>query len=464
MHLHLASLHEHMKRHFQGHAHLWKRIAIVAFLLTQATSFFLYGNGFSWSYPLKEVAKNSECRKMKWSELSDDCKQPLPIIHGANYSAYKDNPAYTSIYTTMWGAPYSNGWAIGEGAHEWVDIVSSEGTPVYAVEDGIVIKAKAQPGYGNVVMIKHTMENGKVVFSVYGHLKHIYALQNGTVKEGDLIGTVGNEGFSFGNHLLWDINITPTNTYAFWECPEYGNGSTFNAIANVVEKGLCRDYLLQRTADPIAWVESQGGTLALGNSNTSLPSLANASTKRRIPLVPLAPAAVPAKSTQAVASYSTKALPPTTTSTQKSLATLNITSKDLPKNAVAFASVDSVKAASSNGTAMEINNVSKLGEDFLSKYTIKISPSFRNTLSVGQTSSIVISVTDKNGKPYVGALPKDLTLIPSENIVTLSPQVVRLTNNEGKAVVLVSADVAGSADLVISYNMKSLAKIAIKVQ
>lgn len=168
-------------------------------------------------------------------------------------------------------------------------------------------------------------------------------------------------------------------------------------------------------------------------------------------MIALPPSATKSTST-VVAAYSQKALPTTTTATttatttrsstttQKSLATLNITSKDLPKNEIAFASVDSIKTASTQGTAMELNNASKLGEDFLNKYTIKISPSFRNTLTRGQTSSIVISVTDKNGKPYVGALPKDLTLVPSENIVTLSPQVIRLTDGHGKAVVLVSAD------------------------
>ncbi|MBP6911286.1 hypothetical protein KBC03_06955 [Patescibacteria group bacterium] len=167
-------------------------------------------------------------------------------------------------------------------------------------------------------------------------------------------------------------------------------------------------------------------------------------------MVALPPSVTKSTST-VVAAYSQKALPTTTatttatttrssTTTQKSLATLNITSKDLPKNEIAFASVDSIKTASTQGTAMELNNASKLGEDFLNKYTIKISPSFRNILTRGQTSSIVISVTDKNGKPYVGALPKDLTLVPSENIVTLSPQVIRLTDGHGKAVVLVSAD------------------------
>ncbi len=118
MHKDLVTLHYHMKRHFQNHAHIWKRTAIVAFLLLQATSFVFNGNGFSWSYPLKEVSKDSTCRKSTWDQLSDDCKIALPVIKDANYSQYKDNPAYTTIYTTLWGAPYDNGWAAGQGAHE----------------------------------------------------------------------------------------------------------------------------------------------------------------------------------------------------------------------------------------------------------------------------------------------------------------------------------------------------------
>ncbi len=257
MHKNLADLHQHMKQHLKTNAHLRKKTAIIAFLLLQATSFLINGNGFSWSYPLKEVSKDSACRKKVWSDLSEDCKQPLPIIKGAKYENYKDNPAYTSIYTTMWGAPYDNGWAIGQGAHEGVDIVSSEGTPVYSVEDGTVIRARAQAGYGNVVMIKHILPDNTPVFSVYGHLHTITIPEGAKVKEGEMIGTVGNVGFSFGNHLLWNIHISPTNTYAFWGCPEYGNGTTFNVIANIVNNGLCRSYLLERTADPIAWIESQ---------------------------------------------------------------------------------------------------------------------------------------------------------------------------------------------------------------
>lgn len=60
-----------------------------------------------------------------------------------------------------------------QGGHEGIDIVSSEGTPIYAIEDGYVTKARAQAGYGNVVVIRHTLPTGKYVYSTYGHLSSI---------------------------------------------------------------------------------------------------------------------------------------------------------------------------------------------------------------------------------------------------------------------------------------------------
>ena len=86
-------------------------------------------------------------------------------------------------------------------------------------------------------------------------------------------------------------------------------------------------------------------------------------------------------------------------------------------------------------------------------------------MTVGQTSSLVITITDKTtGKPFVGMLPKEITIMPSQSLFTISPQVVRLTNSEGKSVSLISADKAGSSDFIILYNMKSVAKISVTVR
>ena len=285
-------------------------------------------------------------------------------------------------------------------------------------------------------MIKHTLADKKVVFSIYGHLNDITVPENITVKEGDMIGTVGNEGFSFGNHLLWDINITPTNTYAFWGCPEYGNGSTFNIISTIVDQGLCRNYLLERTTDPIAWIESQGGTISLNAASTIASSVINTSnkstsSKRRMPLVALPPifdVSTPTATT-------TNTVKATSVVTQKSLATRIVPVSEVAKNEVA-----TTKVTTMYGANMEVANAATLGEDFLTKYTVKVMPGFSNSISVGDTTSIVILITDKNGKPFVGMLPKEVTLIPSVNNISLSPQVIRLTNSDGKAIVLMSAN------------------------
>lgn len=466
----LILLHSHMKKHFHDKAHLWKKVAIISFLLLQATSFAFNGNGFGWSLPLKEISKN-ECRKQNWNTLTADCKQPVPVIENANYNAYMNNPTYRLAYSVLWGGTYNDGWDMDKGGHEWVDLVTSEDTPVYAVEDGIVTKAGAQAGYGNVVVIKHTLSNGKPVYSTYGHVHTVLVQAWQAVKEGQQIATVGHEGMAYGDHLHFVINTTATNTYAFRECPDLKRGEI--AVAN---EGLCRDYLTSRTVDPIAWIASQGNTVNTNgilaynsnnsNNNTTAPTTQR---RRRMPMIPVGPRPeTPTIVSQAIIEKTTTAAMSTTASTQrslpKSLPKRTITSSQVSKNEVAFAPVDSKHTATNNGTAMEVNNTSKLGEEFLQKYNVIIMPSFGNSMNVGQTSSLIITIADKaTGKPFVGMLPKEITIIPTQALMTLSPQVVRITNSEGKAIILINATKAGSTDMVISYNMKSIAKISVKI-
>lgn len=271
---------------------------------------------------------------------------------------------------------------------------------------------------------------------------------------------------AYGDHLHFVINTTQDNTYAFRECPDLNKGEI--AIGN---QGLCRSYMTARTVDPIAWIESQGygtnlnGTLA-SNNNTQPNATTNTNTvprtKRRMPMIPIGPSV----QTPVTSALTEKAMtaPAETATTQKTLPSRTVTAQQVSKNEIAYASVDSTKTAS-NGTSIEVNNVSKLNEDFLNKYNITLTPSFGNSMNVGQTSSLVLTITDKNtGKPFAGMLPKEITVIPTQSILTLSPQVIRLTNNEGKAVILISADRSGSTDLIVSYNMKSVAKISVSVR
>ena len=69
-------------------------------------------------------------------------------------------------------------------------------------------------GLGNVVWINHTDD---AYFSAYAHLSGFNTSAGSVVKKGDVIGYMGNTGFSFGTHLhfviatvLWGNNETNT--------------------------------------------------------------------------------------------------------------------------------------------------------------------------------------------------------------------------------------------------------------
>ncbi len=114
-----------------------------------------------------------ECKKQDWKDLSSNCKIALPLIAKANYAAYTNNQTARLVYSVLRGGTYSDGWDAQHGTHEGVDIVSSQGTPIYAIEDGEIIKAGAAAGYGNLITIRHSLANKTTVQSIYGHLESV---------------------------------------------------------------------------------------------------------------------------------------------------------------------------------------------------------------------------------------------------------------------------------------------------
>lgn len=88
------------------------------------------------------------------------------------------------------------------GVHKGIDIAAGAGSPIYAVDDGVVSKSYYSDTYGNVVFIKH-----KNLFeTVYAHLKSRNVAEGVTVEQGDVIGRMGNTGDSSGVHLHFEIH------------------------------------------------------------------------------------------------------------------------------------------------------------------------------------------------------------------------------------------------------------------
>ena len=93
-------------------------------------------------------------------------------------------------------------------AHKGVDYAARTGTPVKSTGDGEIIFNGRKGGYGQVVIIKH----GEHYESLYAHLsKFKKGLTTGSqVKQGEVIGYVGQTGLATGPHLHYEFHIDGT--------------------------------------------------------------------------------------------------------------------------------------------------------------------------------------------------------------------------------------------------------------
>lgn len=86
--------------------------------------------------------------------------------------------------------------------HNGLDMIASDGTPVYAAADGVVKDVvKSRKGLGNVVTVDHG--NGYV--TRYAHLADIEVRKGRRVRRGARIGYVGMSGNSFAPHLHYEV-------------------------------------------------------------------------------------------------------------------------------------------------------------------------------------------------------------------------------------------------------------------
>ena len=102
----------------------------------------------------------------------------------------------------------------GQGGHKGVDLAAPQGTPIYAAADGVVTVAAYHYSYGNYVSIYHgSADDGNTYATLYAHMSQAPSVStNQQVKKGDLIGYVGNTGYSFGNHLHLELRVNGNRT------------------------------------------------------------------------------------------------------------------------------------------------------------------------------------------------------------------------------------------------------------
>lgn len=115
--------------------------------------------------------------------------------------------------------------------HTGIDLAAPVGTPVYAVEDGVVIaagtikNAYGNEAYGNCILISHKNLN----YSFYAHLDKVHVKAGQKVSIGQKIGSVGMTGNTSGPHLHFEIRTSPIwNRQNFRNPREFINFSCSN--------------------------------------------------------------------------------------------------------------------------------------------------------------------------------------------------------------------------------------------
>jgi len=94
--------------------------------------------------------------------------------------------------------------------HAGIDIGAAEGTPTYAAQDGVVVFAGVQSGYGNAIAVSHGIRGGHDVVSFYAHQSAILVSAGQHVGRGQTIGRVGSTGNVTGPHLHFEVRLDGT--------------------------------------------------------------------------------------------------------------------------------------------------------------------------------------------------------------------------------------------------------------
>jgi murein DD-endopeptidase MepM/ murein hydrolase activator NlpD len=87
--------------------------------------------------------------------------------------------------------------------HDGLDIAAPTGTPIRAVECGVVRFSGVQGGYGNMVCVKHSTR----FETCYAHMSRSAVAQGARVQKGQVIGYVGCTGSCTGPHLHFEIRV-----------------------------------------------------------------------------------------------------------------------------------------------------------------------------------------------------------------------------------------------------------------
>lgn len=140
---------------------------------------------------LRQICFDNPRRPLEGDGSWIDCPS-VGVVIPPSAVRWPVNDRVTSEYGPRWGR-----------MHEGIDIAGALGAPIHAAESGRVDYAGWIGGYGNTLIIDH----GGGVTTLYGHMNAFAVSAGRTVSIGEVVGFVGNSGFSQGPHLHFEVRV-----------------------------------------------------------------------------------------------------------------------------------------------------------------------------------------------------------------------------------------------------------------
>ena len=149
------------------------------------------------------------------------------------------------------------------GSHAAVDIKVPEGTPVYAIANGVVVKvSRLSAGFGHHVVVTHrnvpTLEdpNARVtLYSSYSHLSDIFVSDGDVVGKGDKIALTGSTGTVTTPHLHFQIDNEKAPWWPFWPFTWRDAQEAGLDFFGAVNEGLGAEKAALVTVHPVKYVQ-----------------------------------------------------------------------------------------------------------------------------------------------------------------------------------------------------------------
>lgn len=214
-------------------------------------------NIYAWTVDFYGLRKGDQFKAVYENRYVDDEYIGIGTIHAAEFvhrgdikrayffdngeqSGYFDEDG-NSLRRAMMRVPFEYNPRISSGfsrsrmhpilnrrrPHYGTDYAAPTGTPILAAGDGVVTEAQRRGGNGNIVQIKHN----SVYKTAYLHMSRFGpGISAGvTVKQGQVIGYVGQTGLATGPHLCYRLykNGAPLNSVTYDFPPDEGLRAEF---------------------------------------------------------------------------------------------------------------------------------------------------------------------------------------------------------------------------------------------